>query len=84
MRGMQKRLLEKELTVFPGKMLSLRPFFITCLRKKEIFLYLCKMFLNAKLLFEPSKTLAKKDGNVYLNSITEYFMPSCGCPKFKK
>ena len=39
------------------------------------------MCLNARLLFEPIKAQAKKDGDVCPESITEYFMLSCECPK---
>ena len=80
-RGIQKKLLEKGLAVSLGKRLSLRPFFITYPREKEISLCLCKMCLKARLLFEPIKAQAKKDGDVCPDSITEYFMSLCGCPK---
>ena len=39
------------------------------------------MCLNARLLFEPIKAQAKKDSDVCPDSITEYFMSSCECPK---
>ena len=39
------------------------------------------MCLNPRLLFEPIKALAKKDSEVCPDSITEYFMSSCECPK---
>ena len=39
------------------------------------------MCLNARLLFEPIKAQAKNDGDVCPDSITEYFMSSCECPK---
>ena len=64
-----------------GKVLSLQPFFITYPTEKEISLCLCKMCLNAKLLFEQIKAQAKKNGDACPDSITEYFMSSCGCPK---
>ena len=36
---------------------------------------------NPRLLFEPIKAQAKKDSDVCPDSITEYFMSSCECPK---
>ena len=81
MRGIQKKLLEKRLAVSLGKVLSQQPFLITYPTEKEISLCFCKMCLNARLLFEPIKAQAKKDGDVCPDLITEYFMPSCGCPK---
>ena len=64
-----------------GKVLSLWSFFTTYPTEKEISLCLCKMCLNARLLFAPIKAQAKKDGHVCPDSITEYFMSSCECPK---
>ena len=81
MRTIQKKLLEKGLAISLGKVLSLRPFFITYPTEKEISLCLCKMCLNVRLLFEPIKAQAKKDGDVCPASITEYFMSCCECPK---
>ena len=74
MRGIQKKLLEKRLAVSLGKVLSQQPFLITYPTKKEISLCFCKMCLNARLLFEPIKTQAKKDGDVCPDLITEYFV----------
>ena len=48
---------------------------------KEIALSLCKMCLNAKLLFDPIMSKAKKDGNVNYNPITEYLRSCCDSPK---
>ena len=73
-RTIQKKLLEKGLAISLGKVLSLWPFFITYPTEKEVSLCLCKMCLNAGLLFEPIKAQAKKDGNVCPDSITEYFV----------
>ena len=74
MRNIQKKFLEKGLAISLGKVLSLWPFFITYPTEKEVSLCLCKMCLNARLLFEPIKAQAKKDGNVCPDSITEYFV----------
>ena len=81
MRTIQKKLLEKGLAISLGKVLSLRPFFITYPTEKEISLCPCKMCLDARLLFEPIKAQTKKDGDVCPDSITEYFMSSYECPK---
>ena len=48
---------------------------------KEIALSLCKMCLNAKLLFDPIMSKAKKDGDVNYNPITEYLRSCCDSPK---
>ena len=81
MRTIQKGLLEKGLAISLGKVLSLRPFFITYPTEKEISLCPCIMCLNARSLFELIKAQAKKDGDVCPDSITEYFMSSYECPK---
>ena len=70
-------------TISLGKVLSLWPFFITYPTEKEIFWCLCKMCLNARLLFDPIKVQAKNDGDACPDSITEYLMSSCECPKLE-
>ena len=74
MRIIQQKLLEKGLAISLGKVLSLWPFFIPYPTEKEVSLCLCKMYQNARLLFEPIKAQAKKDANVCPDSITEYFV----------
>ena len=80
-RTIQKKLLEMGLAISLGKVVPIHPFFITYPTENEISLCLCKMCLNTRLLFEPIKAQAKKDDNVCPDSITEYFMSSCECPK---
>ena len=44
-------------------------------------LCLCKICLNARLLFDPLVAQAKKDQNDVTDSITKIFMHNCKCPK---
>ena len=52
-RMVQAKVSEKGLDVSLGKVLSLRPFFVTYPTEKVLSLCLCKMYLNTRLLFEP-------------------------------
>ena len=45
-------------------------------------LYLRKICLNTRLLFDPLVAQAKKDQNV-TDSITKFFMHNCKCPKLE-
>ena len=49
--------------------------------EKEISLCLCKLCLNARMLFEPLQTQAKKDGDDIGESISQFFFGYCVCPK---
>ena len=80
-RSIQGKVAEKGYTVSLGKVLSLRPFFVTYPTEKELALCLCKLCLNSKLLFEPLLVQAKKDGDDISTSFTEFFMSLCSCPK---
>ena len=42
---------------------------------------LCKICLNARLLFDSLVAQAKKDQNDVTNSTTKFFMHNCKCPK---
>ena len=59
----------------------MQPFFVTHATEKEIALCLCKLCLNTWLLFEPLMVQPKKDNDKTTDSITEFFMDSCDCPK---
>ena len=61
--------------------MSLKAFFVTYPTEKEISLYLCKLCLNARTLFEPLQAKAKKDGDSTKDSISNLFFSSCPCPK---
>ena len=79
--SIQEKVAEKGYTVSLGKVLSLRPFFVTYPTEKELSLCLCKLCLNSKLLFEPILVQAKKVGDDISKSLTEFFILSCSCPK---
>ena len=55
--------------------MSLKSFFVTYPTKKEIFLCLCKLCFNARMLIEPLKAKAKKDGDSIEDSISNFFPP---------
>ena len=80
-RSIQDQLSQQDIVVSYGKIISLHPFFITFATEKEIALCLCKLCLNTRMLFEPLITQAKRDGDPTTESITEFFMYSCTCPK---
>ena len=80
-RALLKKLSDQGISVSLGKVLRLRPFFVTYPSDKEISLCLCKLCLNIKLLFECLKAQAKKDGEKLGYSISEFFMVSCPCNK---
>ena len=44
-------------------------------------LCLCKIYLNARLLFDPLVAQAKKAQNDVTDPITKLFMHNCKCPK---
>ena len=79
-RTIQDKVKEKGLSVSLGKMMSLKPFFVTYPNKKEIFLCLCKLCLNARMLIEPLQAKAKKDGDSIEDSISNFFS-SCPSPQ---
>ena len=80
-KTLKEKLLEKNIGVSMGTVLSLRPFFITFVTEKQMALCLCKICLNARLLFEPLMCQAKKDKNMTTESITEFFAFNCQCLK---
>ena len=81
LKTMKKKLLEKNIGVSVGTVLSLRPFFITFAIEKEMVLCLCKICFNAWFVFEPLMCQAKKDKNMTTESITEFLMFNCQCLK---
>ena len=74
-------LTEQGVTPSYGAVLSLRPFNITFVTEKEI----ASVFVNSALkqgcFFEPLMTQAKRDNDDVQDSITEFFMYDCECPK---
>ena len=76
-RSIWQQLTEQGVTASYGAVLSLHPFFITFAAEKEIAFCLCKLCLNTRMLFEQ----AKRDNNDVQDSMTEFFMYDCGCPK---
>ena len=80
-RSIIEQLPSEGITISYGTAISMRPFFVTHATEKEIVLCLCKLCLNTRLLFEPLMVQAKKDNDKTTDSITEFFMDSCDCPK---
>ena len=80
-RSIIEQLSNEGISVSYSTVISLRPFFVTHATEKEIALCLCKLCLNTRLLFEPLMTQAKKDNDKTTESITEFFMSSCECPR---
>ena len=78
---MKEKLSENNNDVSFGRILSLRPFFITFATEKIIALCLCKICFNARLLFDPLVAQAIKDQNDVSDSITNFFMHNYKCPK---
>ena len=80
-RTIQQKLSEKNIDVSIGSVLNLRPFFITYASEKEMSLCMCKLCLNARLMFDPLMAKAKKDGDETFESITHFFSNEVQCPK---
>ena len=84
-RAVQKKLKEEEgIDVSIGKLLALKPFFITHPTDKELALCLCKLCLNCRLLLDVLNTQGKKDGERVTDSVTEFFMDSSKCEKTER
>ena len=60
-RSIQGQLSQQGIVVSYGKIISLRPFFITFATEKEIAFCLCELCLNTRMLFEPLIAQAKRD-----------------------
>ena len=52
-RSIHKKLCERGVNVSLGTVLNLRPFFVTYATEKELSLCMCKLCLNARLMFQP-------------------------------
>ena len=61
--SIQKLLIGKGITASVGSILNLKPFFITYATEKEMSLFLCKICLNTKFLFDALMVKAKKYGD---------------------
>ena len=80
-KELQDKLLKNGINVSIGKMVSIKPFFIMYATEKEMALRICKLCLNAKMIYDALTSKAKKAGDTMPASITEFFMSSCKCPK---
>ena len=80
-RSIIEQLPSEGITISYGTAISVWLFFVTHATEKEIALCLCKLCLNTRLLFEPLMVQAKKDNDKTTDSITEFFLDSCDCPK---
>ena len=72
-RELQDKLLKNDISVSIGSILSLKPFFITYATEKEIALCLCKLCLNAKMMYDALISKAKKEGDTMPASISEFY-----------
>ena len=79
--AIQKKLQEEGLHISLGKVLELKPFFITYPTDKELALCLCKLCLICRLLLDVLQVQGKKDGDQVTSSVTEFFMDSANCEK---
>ena len=64
-RSIQDQLSQQDIVVSYGKIISLRPFFITFATEKEIALCLWKLCLNTRMLFEPLIAQGKRNAEYY-------------------
>ena len=80
-RSTLQRLTEQGVTPSYGAVLSLRPFNITFVTEKEIASVFVNSVLKQGCFFEPLMTQAKRDNDDVQDSITEFFMYDCECPK---
>ena len=79
--SIQKSLVAKGINVCSGSILNLKPFFVTYATEKELSLCMCKICLNAKILFEPLMARAKKDGDEVFDGFSSFLMANCDCDK---
>ena len=81
-RELQNKLnVKHNLNVSYGTVFNAKPFFITFANEKEKVLCMCKLCLNARLLFNPLMDHSKSCKGEEFNSISDYFMNSCTCPR---
>ena len=62
-RELQDKLLKNDINVYIGKMASIKPFFIMYATEKEMTLCICKLCLNAKMIYDALTSKAKKEGD---------------------
>lgn len=60
-----------------GTVLSLHPFLITYATEKKIAIYLCKLYLNTRTLFEILIGQTMRDNNEITESLREFLMSLC-------
>ena len=77
----QKKLFDKGHSVSLGKVVGLKPFFITYPTDKEVALFLCKLCLNVRSIMEPLMKKAKENGDDVFESSSKFFMSSLDCDK---
>ena len=79
--SLHHKLAEKGISVSIGSVLNCKPFFITYTSAREMALCSSKICLNAKFLFGPFMSRAKKDGDEAFDSISDFFMVDCKCQR---
>ena len=81
-RIMQKKIKEKlGINVSLGLTLNLKPFFVVKPTDKEKEMCLCKFCLNLRLSFNALMEHSKKFDGPFFESISSFYMNSCGCQK---
>ena len=69
LRTTHQQFKDSGLTTLIGKIMNLKPFFITYPTEKEIALCLSKLCLSVRLLMEPLVSKAKTDGDIVYGDI---------------
>ena len=80
-RALQRKLIEQEISVSVGTILSLTPFYITYATDKELSLCLCKLCLNSRMLYNVLQIRAKKDVENAPESMTDFLKSLSNCFK---
>ena len=70
---LQRKLMDAGINVSYGTVISMKPFYITYATEKENVLCMCKLCLNARLLFNPLMENGKSSGGTTFTSITFFF-----------
>ena len=78
-----KKLLDQDVNTSLGTVLNLQPFIIAYATDREMSLYLCKLCLNVRLLFDVLMAKARKDNDEIFDSITNFSMNESTCTKSK-
>ena len=70
-----------DVVVSVGSVFNMRPFFVKVATEKEKMMCMHKECLNIRLEFNAVMEHSKKNDGPFFLSLTEFFMPSCNCPR---